>query len=713
MAGAGAIDPSYLARLAQGMRNTGSAAAPNTGIFSALGGAAKFVGSVASPKAALAAKAAGAAGPVLQGAATGVGFAAGQAAMTPVKGIFGWFADLKPENLASGIVVFTALLYFFDWRTGFDVSRTAWLRMGFGIGGFFILALTTRTITFWRAIIASVHFYSIFGFLNAWNGNFDIGILSSNILLIAFLIGSGFFYVNLQIPGAIKWLPVFMLFETYGLPLIRERALDYVANFGYIQFVAGFLLNRMLFPLPLMYSIFAFYPESRTARKILGALILFYLVASLPQIKAAYVSHAGLTEAEESLKQGVIDSFKSNFKRIVSGEFLRAPIASAQEKLGEAFGFGTAKEQPKMGLQLIPDPNMPKVFNMQEGFYEAAAPSIILTVPNPLPVDDPAKRVIGIVGIDCNEESTASEGLVVEPFSDEDLTMAMSKGKPAAVVGYKRPRTAKCLFDSLEQGTHTVEFDVRYGFEADADLSTAFMSSSKIEALLDAGEDPAEVSKIPPAKAEYDNGPVAITWGPVELVTSPFSLDTVKGSVVNLVIFVAGSGAWDGELAGIEEFTLTLPRGASLKTNDPACSRSKAGSNDRESYFEDLNPENVGGPKTYTVSQKILRNDKTGELRPVGDGVQFSCKMFLPPAVLGGADWVGAQFKAHTKYVFSTKKAASFEVKGCVLGKEKDCNFAVNGQECPGTQVCKEGGVWTDCVDDKPDDGCPKAEGAE
>ena len=649
------------ARIAQGLPNIGVPAAPKTGIFSSLAGAVKVVGGVVSPKAKVAAQVAG---PALQGVGIGAGAAVGQAAVQPVKGILGWFADLKPDNLYGGMVAFAVLLYALDWITGFDVTRTTWLRVfGFGIGGFFILAVTGRSLSFWKVIIASVHFFSVYGLIDVLTGGFNFQLLSTNTLLIAFALVSGAFYINLPIPNGTKLLPLFMMFETFVLPLLRDRLLDYVAvNSSYIGFMVAFLSNRILFPLPLIYSVLAFYSESKTARKILGLLIIVYLIASLPQIRAAYVEHSGLTAEEQELKKNFVERLTANVRSIASGEFLKRPSTKIIEQAGITFGFGEPEEEPKRGLQLLPDRAMPKTFDY--AFYPAPEPSAVMNVPVPLPLDL-NHGAIDVVNIACNDKLHQSTS---QKVSEPILQLTMDS--PLSITN-GRPRTAKCELAGLTKGSHTAEIKVSYKFHSNANFFTTFMRMDTLNELLAKGLDPAVAKKLPPARANYNNDPVAVTWGPVELTNSPASVDIdlerepTKPNA-NLVIFVAKSPTWEGEseIGGITKLTLTVPEGVELETvlegDTPKTDDEKRCS------FE----KTKGNPNIYSLKKNVVLKDPNkpandfANFRLVGQSVQFSCRMKVSNAVLGGTSWNGAEFKTSMDYLVTSKLTVNFEVTG-------------------------------------------------
>lgn len=653
----------------------------DVGAWLARAGQGMKFGSKLAPAYAMAKTAAPAMGGAIQGFGIGAGAAAGQAAMAPAKGILGWFADLKPDNLYGGMVVFAVLLYFLDFITGFDITRTAALRVfGFGIGGFFILAITGRYISFWRVVIAAVHFYSVYGLLNAFTGTFDLGVnlgvltslLTDKRTLIAFVLGSGSLYVNLKIPGAIKWLPVFMIFETYGLPTFRERILGSVANINYASFFVTFLLNRVLFPLPLMYSIFAFYADSRTARKILGLLIIVYLIAAIPQIKGAYTKYAGLTGVETEQAHGVLARLQTNVRSIVSGEIFRAPAASLYEKAEIAFGFGKPKEEPKMGLQLINNPNMQQEFDL--AYKDVPAASVTLAVPNPLPLDL-KQRYIGVTGIKCEDKSES--GTVTQTTKTGKIDppgIEPSREKPFELY-YEDDQTGVCIFPKLAE--HSVKFKVEYRVEETAYLETTIMRHDKRGALLAKQDDPAvkrELSRIPPAKAEYNNGPVAIRWDPPSLTKAPASNERAR----KIVVVVSNSGAWPGEFTGIEWLEVIAPQGVRLEGLDGGpCSFTKK----------------QGDGNVYEVARERIRTPKPkDDLRLIGDKITFECGLVFDNSFLGGGDTMGARFDARGSFIFSTSPS------NAVTFKVIDSGIKTTGPT-PTQQQIKDkctvtGGIW-------------------
>lgn len=650
VAGAAPV-PSGLGRLMQGMAGVGGKLAPAFGVAK---GAA-------------------------QGAGAAAGYVGANFVAQPAKGILGFFVNFFPEagtNVYGWFLWGAAFIYLIDWFSGFNTAATANLHLWFAAAAFLILGITGRFLSVPVAASGIVLLMSLYSFAQS-DRTFVLNTFSVASLAVAL-----FIYWRANTPGFFKYLPLFAFVDVYALPVFRDRLLEYVQNINYASFAVAFVTNRILFPLWLWFGIFAFSgetsPSTRVARKLLAVMIVFYLVVSTPQITHAYSTKvSGLTPEEKEVAQTVWSRFQTNVQRIVSGEFLKAPVASAYEGLERTFGFGEPKEQPKMGLQLRDDPNMPKVFDLN--FYNAATPSLIMDVPNPFPADfDPARKVMDVVEVECKDNTgTARSGTPVEPSPKPSLE------KPVKV-SYKRPRTAKCEFSGLKEGSHTADITVKYKFAEDAELSTSFMRSDKLEVLIAAGEDPATVNKIPPAKAEYDNGPVAITWGPVELVTAPASVDLVGNKNWSLIVYVAKSGAWEGEISGIEELTLTVPDYVSLaKTDDE----------DKRCSFKSAD----GETNTYKVKDILIGSkSRTDPFKFVGDGVRFECETTIKPEILGGADWAGAQFKVNGIFVFAVKRSVTFDVEGCNKGETRTC--LTEKSKCAGNQTCADG-TWSGCTD--------------
>ncbi len=483
-------------------------------------------------------------------------------------------------------------------------------------------------------------------------------------------------------------------------------------NFSYLPFILGLLLNRT-FTYPFFwFAIFGLSKKTRVARSLAWIIMFLFIFASWPNIApevgklhSQYVT--GATAEQKAFWPNIFKQAGTNFRGAVTSLFQSFTVrtAYASEKvyggLEQTFGFGEPKEEPKIGLQLRDDPNIPKVFDLN--FYDAPSPSVIMEVPNPLPLADPRKRVMSIVDIECNDKTAGgSGGEVVEPSPKP----RPNEPETYALVYYKGPKQVTCKFASMKEGSNIAEIKVKYGFAADADFSTAFMRRDRLEARVLKGEDLVVKDNVPASTAEYDNGPIAITWGSVELVSPPVGVKA--GSPLGFLLFVSKTGSWEGEIAGINSLTLTTPSEFELvETNDKTCA------------FRKVKEESNADVNVYKVKDDLIK--KGGKPLYIGDGVRLMCKLNARDSLineLAGPDdndrrrpWKGGTFKASVDYIFSTKKTVSFEVKGCKSGDTKDCT--TKDTKCPGKQTCNADGVWGEVCNDIPNDDCPKGgEGA-
>ncbi len=649
----------------------------------------KGVGPKLAPAYAMAKTAAPAVGGAIQGVGIGAGVAVGQLAAQPVKGFVGFFANFIPENIYGWFLWMGAFIYWLDWQAGFNAASTANFHLGFAIVAFLLIGLTQRFLNPTALLSTTGIFLSLIGFINATD------VRGRGFAVVAFMIAF-YFYSRVSMPGFFKFLPIVAFVDVYGMPVFRDVVLGYAANINYVSFLAAFVFNRILFPIWLWFGAIALYENTRVARKALALIIVFYFVVSLPTLTAAYKSKvAGLTPEEKEVAWGAWERFQTNLQRVLSGEFLRTPVASAYEGFERTFGFGEPKKEPKMGLQLRDDPNMPREFNLE--FYDAPEPSVIMEVPNPLPVNDPINRIVKVADIDCKDKSgSAGSGEVIEPSPKPEL------GKPDTytLVYYRGAKPVKCKFQDAKEGGNTAEIEVKYGFKADAELSTAFMRRDRLEAHVLGGKDPVVEDDVVPPFADYTNGPVAVTWGTVELVSTPVGI--IGGRTLSLELYIAKSGLWEGELAGINSATLIIPSEFGfVETNDKTCSFEKV----KEGSNEDIN--------VYKVKDSLIKKDNGG-LRFIGDGIRFVCKMSISSTfidTLAGdpnyydprPKWKGKTFKASIDYIFSTKKTVSFEVEGCNSGDVLDCKTEKKG--CQGSRICNADRTWGRC-EDKPGDEC-------
>ncbi len=592
-----------------------------------------------------------------QGLTQGVGFAAGQLVAQPVKGIAGWFLNFLPENIYGFFIWGAAFLYFLDWQTGFNISIMGGYHWWFYIASFLLIGVTQKVLSGWGLVFSAMLFIALRGIMNV--GISGSTILSREFILpIAGLVAVFFLYIRRfgSAPGFFKWMPILAFMDVYGMPIIVDKLVGYAANIGYAAFFFTFLMNRALFPFALWYGGLSLYENTRVAKRFLLVAVLFYFIVSLPTVRNVYNAKvAGLTPEQVEMTEVVKGRFWENIRSIVSGEFLRAPVAAAYGKAEETFGFGTPKEEPKIGLVLKADPTMPKEFDLSYG--KKPNPGFVLSIPNPFPpnVEQP---YIQVINIECkakpSDGSTDLEATSV--VSDTGVPFPKDKyvvvdEKEAFEVYYMGPNGGAgvtCYFDNAvwKDTSYTLEASVKYVVKTNAYLENSFMRLDQVKEMRRNGLDPVVVKKLPVATAKYDNTPVSLTWGPIALTNTPATIDITKdGQNQAIRLYAAKSAGWEkGELYGIEKLTLTLPEGIVLAGD--YCD------------FKTSRTKNV-----YEVNQERIKKD--GKYKFFGDSARFDCGMNVKKDLLSSADWAAARFEASGTFIFENKfTGASFKVTG-------------------------------------------------
>ncbi|MBI2145256.1 hypothetical protein HYU18_02930 [Candidatus Woesearchaeota archaeon] len=631
------------ARLGQGLRNVGSGHAPAL------------------------------AGSIGQGFSAGAGFAAGQLVAKPIQGVAGWVLNWLPENIAGFMMWGGVVLFWLDWKVfGFNIGAASYMHLLFAVVAFIAFGVALEFMNIGVALSAAGLLVALTGLLNAESQIARIPTIFA--LVVAF-----YFYWRLtakfmEKPGAdfFRYLPLIAFVDVYGMPIFRDRVVESVGNlagsFGAMAYsILSFIFNRLLFPLWIYFPAATLYNNTRVARRIFISLLIFYFIAALPTVTSVYHAKvSSLTPEEKEVAESIWSRFQTNAGRILRGDFLKAPVAAAYERAEQIYGFGEPEEGPKIGLQLTNDPNMPSSFNLN--FNKNPTPGVVLDVPNPLP-DDAEKRYIEVVGISCSDPAGEAEGALIEPVTAEELKQRIKQTPPKPLlVSYGRPITAKCEFEGGEPGARSVEFDVKYSFKADGYLSTAFMRSDKLDALITA-KDPnvmkLGLKDVPPAEAKHDNGPVAIRWGPVELANPPVRIDIEGAKSSGFVIYIARSGGWEGEIGGISKLALTTPKEISLDLSDERCG---------EIFTADTTKGRYEVREGYLTRDGTANTEDPGNLKFVGESLPFECKIILSNTAFDvngdgvvnemDPDWVGATFRVSVDYLFSTKRSVSFDVKG-------------------------------------------------
>lgn len=628
---------SGLGRIAQGMKGVGGKFAPAFGIAK---GAA-------------------------QGAGAAAGYVGANFVAQPAKGILGFFVNFFPEagtNVYGWFLWGAAFIYLIDWFSGFNTAATANLHLWFAAAAFLILGITGRFLSVPVAVSGIVLLTSLYSFVQPGR-TLALNTFSVVSLAFAFII-----YWRANTPGFFKYLPLFAFVDVYALPVFRDRLLEYAQNINYLSFAVAFVTNRILFPLWLWFGIFAFSgetpPSTRVARKLLAVMIVFYLVVSAPQVANAYGTKiSGLTPEEKEVAQGVWARFHANLQHITSGEFLKAPVASAYGSLEQTLGFGEPKQQPKLGLALVQDSTMLKKYDIS---YKKPEPSFVMRITSPFPASS-EKPYIEVTDINCNDKKSKLK--FGHGITSKGITP--TEGKPVAVF-YNGPdggAQVKCplLKDSKwESGDYTISAEVDYKVDATAFLTTAFIRADQDEALRKQNIDPSVVNNIRPAAAEYENVPVTLTWGPPDLTKSPASVNlgepaaaNQKGSVslvetaqnLLITVYVSKNSGWGkGEIKAVEQLRLLLPEGVTLALGD-SCD------------FVPSDADSGNGGEWYVADPKMIIKDK--KPRFIGDAIRFDCGLKVSKEALSGADWAPARFDVSGRFIFTTKlDGITFTVEG-------------------------------------------------
>lgn len=570
----------------------------------------------------------------------------------PVKGIKGLFLNIVPENEIGVYVLLIMLVYWTSWMFNFTGRAV--------IGAHATLALIGFTI--------STYVDQKLG-NGLWQSARRNGMTFSILLLVDYMLLSAGLKWNLLLIVALLWAfkegkPVedfkrvavvmvlsAMAYYVYSrnfnllLPAIANFnfSIDFglgLTNFGPLAFFLALLANRAVTYPFFWYAIFGLSSQTRVARSMAWIMMFAFIFAMWPQISPevnqlrSEYGH-GTTAEQKGQVTGFFKSAVANAGKAVGsfGDWLQVRKAYAEENLAESFGFGTAKEQPKMGLKLS-SPEQKQKFDLEDKM--PVTPLAVLNVPEQFPPEfPPEKRVIDITGIECtaSSEKGLANGKVIEP----ELPFHIFHGSLA---------TAKCEFDEvgkLKEGSNTMEMVVKYNFKADSDMSTTFMPDDIVYNRQLGGEKIEEIvakGKIAAPKASYDNFPISLTWD--NEFGNPIVGFKTKQSVG---IYVAKSGTWQGEIYGINSLKLVLPEGFELIEGD-RCS---------------FGPKGSDG--AYPVKKQLIIKNELPKF--IGDGKLFSCDMKIDPALFDAkGNIVPATFKAIGDFTFGTKENIQFDIKG-------------------------------------------------
>ncbi len=446
----------------------------------------------------------------------------GKAVAMPVAGVKGIFINLWPEN-AIGVYTWAVIVfYFYSWNVGF-VAEVFAAHIVLAFIGFFCYL---RADGFSRDNIreTAALFLAMLGIdYVLLTGTFNIPLLAIAFLLLSFRKGG----VTEDIKNTAKVLAVIGIL-IFAYTRYQERLMNWSSGAGLLAFVALYVVNKT-FTFPFFWHAILFLPErTRVARLFTWVVVLILVVANLgvifPSAEQAYNSQlSGAVSAEQKavwpmLVAKSVNNLRSGVGGFLSLRWLPGQIDKAHASFEPLFGFGEAnKAQPKLGLELQ-QPGMPESFDM--GIVDSATPGVVMSVPNRLP--DKFGGTVSVVDIDCITKSNDVEvsGTLIEPVLESDLDFGNY-----ITIGQGSSSTAKCEFNGLAGDSYASEFTVSYNMKSEAKLETMFMSSGKIDALRSGQEIPGKEDKVPPAFADYDNGPVSVTWGPVELTKTPVNVN--------------------------------------------------------------------------------------------------------------------------------------------------------------------------------------------
>ncbi|MBI3036324.1 hypothetical protein HYY73_01005 [Candidatus Woesearchaeota archaeon] len=631
-------------------------------------------GKLAAAKTALKA-AAPAVGGAVQGLGLGVGF---RLSAIPGK-IFSFFWDtiIANNNEYDLFIKIAAVMYFADFIHGFNPGIALAEHLIFAMVAFILIAERNENISRWNYIWVTIIFLAIWQV--TLQGPAFVWRATGGAVLLAFAL---VMYLKSNVPMPLKGIPFIAAIDVLVLNVFRVPLLQYAENAGVVLKGVSYLMNRLLNPIMLLYGLMYMKKESPiVAGRLFGIVFFIYLFAAATPILADTIKQyregaTPLTSDEGQQAGNVLTTSLRNFFNFFTLKFVNPSIAYAYEKAEETFGFGTAKEEPKVGLQLFNDPTMPTEFDKS---VREPAPSFLIKVPSPFPPDF-KKKYLEVIGIECNDKTGTDKQVKLQKAVDEfnagvPLEVYYTGGRGGTTITCSQCSNVAGDVSCWESKSYTIEAKVKYRVEADSYLSTSFMKAAELRNLRREGKDPAVVEHTPIEKAEYSNVPVTLTWGPIGLVTSPAPVDFSTGqSNLAIQIYVARNTGWEGEIDGIEKLYLTVPDGVALDT-----------SKGKPCAFEAVTEV----PNKYRV-----KSDWVGKF--IGEGKRFDCGLIVKADALHGADWAPARFDVEGVFIFAVKKEGiTFTVTGspactnppaCASGLTS-CVASSCGASCPSGQT--------------------------
>ena len=597
----------------------------------------------------------------------------------PANGFKGLFLNFWPENEAGVYVILVMFVYWVSWMSNFTGSVLIEAHITLAVIGFVLFVYSDTKLgaaSFMESARSNGILFSvmlIFDLMLLGNGikwNFVIlaalllalreGRPAENFKRVAIVMGTAAvaYYV---------YIHIFNLFlpniARISFPLNFEL---WSVNFGILPFIIALLLNRAVTYPFFWYSIFGLSSKTRVARSIAWVMMFAFIFAMWPHISPGvnrlHDQYAqGTTSDQKGQVTGFFKTAFTNFFGTV-GNMLRIKTTKIIADTENAFSFGTHKETPKVGLQLVDDPTMQTEVKLN--YHDLPIVIFDIKIENPLPADlkMDSLQVTNIMCLDAVQGGKA----ISLPGNIQSGTL------PTYIqFGDDKPGICSLIPPPPEPqiaapGLHSVDVKATYRIDEGSYMSTAIMRQAKLESLLRGGVNPALPDKIPRAIAEYDNGPVAITWWPVTFAKAPIS--DANANLLGIVI--QKNGGWEGDIEGIETLELTLPQGLSLNVND-VCSFNLTGVNADKTTTYEVDPA------------RIKSTDKDKPLRFIGSGpLSLQCGMNkIDDTFFNEADWGPATFKATGTFLISIQK--------------KGISVNVIGKTQAGQDLCtKTGGTW-------------------
>ena len=252
---------------------------------------------------------------------------------------------------------------------------------------------------------------------------------------------------------------------------------------------------------------------------------------------------------------------------------------------------------------------------------------------------------ITLSGIKCTYEVDGEEktGAIKDPKQFEN-----------AKIYYGSPRTVSCSLSKSEiesEDVSSVKISAQYDFSSNGLLKTYFMEETLLENLLDRGEDRGRYmggltySDLNPVTL-YDNGPLIIGMGPIELNKPPLGIKESKTYPDFELLLKNNRKEFNGEIVKVNSIELIVPEGVSLS----GC---------------DLNDE--GNRYTYNPNDNVPDQDLTDSgqkgILHIEEQEEIVCPMNIDISALRGQSYSEVEFSVDVDYTYEISNTLSTKVE--------------------------------------------------